>query len=263
MTRPLDLPPNPRMRIALPLIPRNNVAMPGNAQDPQQKPVVIRRRKPAQPAVPPSVPQSPHSAAATSTTPPHESPRVTTPRVVTPRAAPVPTPRGAPAPKFKQKLKPTPAPPEDPAAIAARRAQRLVTIRTTLNEVMTRWPRAFSAHPDPVRPLAVGIVQAVAAHFPQVSKTLVRHAIALWKQQRMTPYLQALIAGGPRYDLDGNPQGAVSLEHQQSAREELAAWRARRQQKKHQATSQPDQPATASDEGAQVDSQDPTATSES
>lgn len=127
---------------------------------------------------------------------------------------------------------------------------------------MTRWPRSFPPYPDPVRPLVVGIVQAVAAHFPQVSKTLVRHAIALWKQQRMTPYLQALIAGGPRYDLDGNPQGEVSLEHQQSAREELAAWRARRQQKKPQATPQPDQPASASDEDAQDDSQDPTATSE-
>jgi ProP effector len=128
---------------------------------------------------------------------------------------------------------------------------------------MTRWPRSFPSYPDPVRPLVVGVVQVVAAHFPQVSKTLVRHAIALWKQQRMTPYSQALIAGGPRYDLDGNPQGEVSPEHQQRAREELAAWRARRQQKKPQAISQPDQPATASDEGAQVDSQDPTATSES
>ena len=100
-------------------------------------------------------------------------------------------------------------------------------------EIMDRWPQTFSPHPLPVRPLATGIGQAIAAQLPQVSKKLVHQAIAFWQRQRKTPYLQALIAGGPRYDLEGNPHGEVTPEQQERARKELIAWQASRQKQRH------------------------------
>lgn len=100
-----------------------------------------------------------------------------------------------------------------------------------LTEIMARWPQTFAPHPIPVRPLARGIGKVIAAQLPQSSAWVVHHAIALWQRQRKTPYLQALIAGGPRYDLDGNPQGEVTPEEQERARTDLVTWRAYRQEK--------------------------------
>lgn len=216
----------------MPLLPSNNVAMPGNPQDPHQKPgVVVRGRKTPKSVATPSSPQTPHA------TPAHVSPRIATPRATHVRT-------------------PTLTPPEDPARIAARRAQRLVAIQTTLNELMTRWPHTFSAYPEPVRPLTTGIGIGVATQLPHVSKTIVRHAIAMWQRQRKTTYLQALIAGGSRYDLEGNPRGEVTPEHQQRAREELATWRARRQ-KKPRTASPSDDPPPAPDGSTNNDSHAP------
>jgi sRNA-binding protein len=139
------------------------------------------------------------------------------------------------APESTAAPKPPP-PPEDPAVIAARRAEHIAAIQAVLKEIMARWPQTFSPHPQPVRPLATGIGQVIAAQLPQVSKKLVPQAIAFWQRQRKTPYLQTLIAGGPRYDLDGNPQGEVTPEQQERARNELLAWRAYRREKRRAAT---------------------------
>ena len=119
--------------------------------------------------------------------------------------------------------------------------------KAVLTELRDRWPQTFSPHPVPVRPLATGIGKRIAAQLPEVSKTLVHQAIAFWQRQRKTPYLQALIAGGSRYDLDGNPQGEVTPEQQQRAREELVAWRAYRQEKQRMA-SQRSRPVPSSGE---------------
>ena len=116
--------------------------------------------------------------------------------------------------------------------VAARRAERIAAIRAVLTEIMERWPQTFSLHPQPVRPLATGIGQVIAAQLPHVSKTLVHRAIGFWQRQRKTPYLQTLIAGGPRYDLDGKPHGEVTPEQQERAQKELSAWRASRQDKR-------------------------------
>jgi len=115
--------------------------------------------------------------------------------------------------------------------IAARRAERSAATQAVLTEIMERWPQTFPPPPVPVRPLASGIGKVIAAQLPEVSKTMVHRAIGFWQRQRKTPYLQALIAGGPRYDLDGNLQGEVTPEEQERARTELAAWRASRQEK--------------------------------
>jgi ProP effector len=97
-----------------------------------------------------------------------------------------------------------------------------------------------------VHPLASGIGKVIAVQLPERSTRLVHEAIAFWQRQRKTAYLQALIAGGPRYDVDGNPQGEVTPEQQERAREDLVVWRAYRQEKRRHAT-QRYQPATTRD----------------
>jgi hypothetical protein len=214
-------------RIALHPISRNNAFMSGRSQDPITKPiVVVRKRAGSKSAVPPAAkpaaPKTQPVTAATQATRNHAFPSASSPP-----AAPV----NRPAPK--------PPPPEDPAVVAARRAARIATIQAVLKQLMDRWPQTFSTHPLPLRPLATGIGQVIAAQLPEVSKSVVHQAIAFWQRQRKTAYLQTLIAGGPRYDLDGNLHGEVTPEQQQQARDALIAWQANRQEKRRVALQQP------------------------
>lgn len=111
---------------------------------------------------------------------------------------------------------------------------------------MAQWPRTFTPYPEPVRPLARGIGHVLAAQLPTVSKAMVHKAISFWQHQRKALYLHRVIAGGPRYDLDGNPQGEVTPEEQERARSELVAWRAARREKQRTAP-QRERPVTARD----------------
>ena len=47
-------------------------------------------------------------------------------------------------------------------------------------------------------------------------------------------YWKAVMQGGPRYDLDGNPKGEVTPEQQASAREQRKAWYDRRAERRKQ-----------------------------
>lgn len=213
---------NPPQRIALPVFPRNNIFMPGRSHTPMTKPVVVLRKR---------------TRPKSTVSPPAVKPALAIPKSVATETHATSTPLPRPVSSPPSALQSTPVlkprtPPEDPAVIAARRAERIAMIKAVLTELRNRWPQTFSPHPIPVRPLATGIGKEIAAQLPQVSKTLVHRAIALWQRQRQTAYWQALIAGGPRYDLDGNPQGAVTLEQQERAGKELAAWQLYRQEKR-------------------------------
>lgn len=96
-----------------------------------------------------------------------------------------------------------------------------------------RWPQAFPLQPTEVRPLALNIDQEIATQLEGWSAKQARRAIAFWKRPRTVAYLRALAAGGPRYDLEGTPQGAITPEEQQHAARQLAARSARRQAQKH------------------------------
>jgi ProP effector len=225
--------------------------MPERTQDSNSKPVVVIRRRPvakaavASPAAKPAVVKSTSVATAKPITAKpvvaKQAPAqpVTAKPVSPPVASPLAAPPKKPAPK-------PPTPPEDPAVIAARRAARTEAIRGVLREIMARWPHTFPPYPEPVRPLARGIVHLLAAQLPTVSKTRVHQAIGFWQRQRKALYLHTVIAGGPRYDLDGNPQGEVTPEEQERARRELVAWRADRREKRRTAPQQ-DRPVTARD----------------
>jgi len=100
--------------------------------------------------------------------------------------------------------------------------------RKKLELLITHWPVAFSL--DAPRPL-VGAAELIAADMGAWGITgggRVRAAIA--KYTRRTSYLKALAAGGPRYNLAGDPAGEVTAEQQQRALDTLAAMKKRRDQ---------------------------------
>jgi ProP effector len=49
-------------------------------------------------------------------------------------------------------------------------------------------------------------------------------AIRLFQHQMRSAYLRAVLQGGPRYDLEGNPCGEVTPKEQDQARRELQAF---------------------------------------
>lgn len=85
-----------------------------------------------------------------------------------------------------------------------------------LSELRERYPKAFTADPEAVMPLAVRIHKQLAAagyNFIAVKK-------ALGVYVTVPAYLAALAAGKPRVDLDGEPIGEVT-----EAQRELARFR--------------------------------------
>lgn len=94
--------------------------------------------------------------------------------------------------------------------------------RKKLELLITHWPAAFSL--DAPRPLAIGTAELIAADICARGITgagKIRAAVAMYTRRAI--YLKALIAGGARYNLAGEPAGEVTPEQQQMARENLSA----------------------------------------
>lgn len=94
--------------------------------------------------------------------------------------------------------------------------------RKKLELLITHWPAAFSL--DAPRPLAIGTAELIAADICARGITgagKIRAAVVMYT--RRATYLKALIAGGARYNLSGEPVGEVSAEQQQRALDTLAA----------------------------------------
>lgn len=79
-----------------------------------------------------------------------------------------------------------------------------------LDELMARYPVFREG-----KPLALGIHKAVLAAQPELDKDAVRKAMRFHVQS--TRYLKGILEGAPRYDLAGNPEGAVTAEQQEQA----------------------------------------------
>ncbi len=94
--------------------------------------------------------------------------------------------------------------------------------RKKLELLITHWPAAFNL--DAPRPLAIGTAELMAVDMCARGITgagKIRAAVAMYT--RRASYLKALIAGGARYNLAGEPVGEVTPEQQQMARENLSA----------------------------------------
>lgn len=96
--------------------------------------------------------------------------------------------------------------------------------RKKLELLLTHWPALFSL--DAPRPLVVGAAELIAADMCARDITgggRIRAAVAMYT--RRTSYLKALAAGGPRFNLAGEPTGEVTVEQQQRALETLTAMK--------------------------------------
>jgi ProP effector len=82
--------------------------------------------------------------------------------------------------------------------------------------LIDRYPHLFAANPP--RPLASGIHRVLAE---QTGAPMPVLRLALAKLTRRKAYLTALSAGGPRYDIDGKPNGVIGPDDQQAAAEAL------------------------------------------
>ena len=94
--------------------------------------------------------------------------------------------------------------------------------RKKLELLITHWPAAFNL--DAPRPLAIGTAEMISADMCARGITgagKIRAAVAMYTRRAI--YLKALIAGGARYNLAGEPVGEVTPEQQQMARENLSA----------------------------------------
>ncbi|HIC6098491.1 TPA: ProQ/FINO family protein [Salmonella enterica subsp. enterica serovar Nagoya] len=94
--------------------------------------------------------------------------------------------------------------------------------RKKLELLVTHWPAVFSL--DAPRPLAIGTAELISAEMCARGITgagKIRAAVAMYT--RRASYLKALIAGGVRYNLAGEPEGEVTPEQQRLAQENLSA----------------------------------------
>lgn len=109
---------------------------------------------------------------------------------------------------------------EKPLSAKERRARRTAKARAALAVLAEHYPHLFDTKPR--RPLAVGILydlhaERKAGRLPLGHDPL-KAALEFWTDK--LSYLEALAAGGPRFDLAGEPKGEVKPEH--------SAWAAAR-----------------------------------
>jgi hypothetical protein len=95
---------------------------------------------------------------------------------------------------------------------------------------------------NPPKPLAIGVDQAVRKLLTgEASAKAIHHLLRRWT--RRTAYLEALAAGGLRFDLAGQPAGEITAHQREVAAAQLAA-------KQHPSTARlPDTPAAPSRAG--------------
>ena len=103
-----------------------------------------------------------------------------------------------------------------------------------INAVLTRltdtFPQAFVLEQyQPHRPLKVGIFSEIAARCPDLARS---DLVTLNIYTRRMTYLQSLVAGAARVDLDGIPCGEVTAADQEHAAARLTEIQAAREAKR-------------------------------
>ena len=98
-------------------------------------------------------------------------------------------------------------------------AGRVSQNRKKIGKLAEHWPKGFTL--AGVRPLSIGIQEALindakARELP-ITDSQIRYCLSAYTKR--PTYMKALAAGGPRYDLNGQPCGEVSTEHQEEARQ--------------------------------------------
>ncbi|EID9652013.1 prop effector [Escherichia coli] len=90
-----------------------------------------------------------------------------------------------------------------------------------INRIAEYWPELFGT--ENIKPLKAGIIRDVLEDAKSRELPLATGVLrgALTSHLHTTRYLKAIIAGGPRYDLNGQPCGEVTEEDKSVASELL------------------------------------------
>ncbi|EJZ9839352.1 ProQ/FinO family protein [Escherichia coli] len=93
--------------------------------------------------------------------------------------------------------------------------------RRRINRLAEYWPELFGA--ENIKPLKAGVIHDMLQD-AKARELAIGHGVlrgALTSHLHTTRYLKAIIAGGPRYDLNGQPCGEVTEEDKSVASELL------------------------------------------
>jgi sRNA-binding protein len=109
--------------------------------------------------------------------------------------------------------------------------------REAIATLQSLWPAAFPDRSYRVRPLASGIIAAIAERTGW-DRSYARGVVQVWKAR--DAYCQAVLRYGRRFDLNGEPvEQTVSEEAREQARRRLAARTARMQARREETKAQP------------------------
>jgi len=97
-----------------------------------------------------------------------------------------------------------------------------------------RYPVAFPLEHARVRPLKVDIRLDILAAHPELTPQALKKMLAIWCGR--PTYQKALMRGGPRVDLHGDPAGEVTPEQMAHAQERLKVLSERAKERKGAAT---------------------------
>ena len=104
-------------------------------------------------------------------------------------------------------------------------------IHALLTRLTEAFPQAFVLEQhQPHRPLKVGIFSEITARCPDIARSDLTTVLNIYTRRML--YLQSLVAGAARVDLDGNPCGEVSVTDQEHAVARLAGIQAAREAKR-------------------------------
>jgi sRNA-binding protein len=210
---------------------------------PTTAPVVVIKRKIVKPASALPVAEKPSPPTAAVTKPPSangtKKPTLAQPETVKPPPAkPLPAKQSPPVPPVVPIAAPVPTAvaAQEPATEPTQpnRKERVRAEANALLDVLAdRFPSTFVRDWDrPVRPLAIGTRQALAALLPEEPPWKISRAIGAYISRVRFDYLSALVAGQPRVDLEGNMAGVPTEEEREIARTQLAAWQEKRRERK-------------------------------
>jgi len=131
-------------------------------------------------------------------------------------------------------------PPAVPSQPSPERQRRIQARNELLAVLRVRWPQAFPTNIHLVKPHALGIHREILQRLPGTRQRILNATLQFYKRWGQGAYWRVVANGGPRYNLDGIPTGAVTEQDKEHARRELrvleARWKARRTGQEAQAS---------------------------
>ncbi|MEN3263067.1 ProQ/FinO family protein [Sodalis endosymbiont of Spalangia cameroni] len=144
-----------------------------------------------------------------------------------PPPKPAKTPK-AKAPKPVKEPKPKQEPPKPLSReerMARNRAKKLRRGQEAIAGLMAHWPQLFSL--EQPKPLKIGIAEDIYKDIKarELELTRAKAGAALMFYTQTPVYLEAVCAGGNRFDLSGQPCAAITEKQKTYAQEQRGKWR--------------------------------------